>query len=944
MQRPRKAPFCCLGVRTIILLCLVLLLGHKTVFASSGQPLTRLTISDGLAGETVYKTMTDHSGRIWMATSGGVCVFNGKQICSFYLYDERDRTLAVFDICQTRDKTIYASSEQGLYCMKHGSEGFKRILPEIEKPESLLADGDTVYIGGKQGFMLYDGKKLTTRMLGASKNSLDNIVRHYVKTDDGMVWYLSRFNLHRFNPRNGKTSTIVLGDILPEKVVASQFDIVGGKLFLGTKDTGLYVCDLSTSTARHISGIGNKVTSVKRTANGKICVATDGSGAYLIDAKTETIEDKYSMESKGDHALPTNALYYYLRDNEGMNWFGMVSSGLAYSPYSGSLFEPFETAGFSSIGLNVSCYLFNGNECLLGLQNGLYYINRSTNTIKYFSSDNLDGGHIVTNIVYYKGEYYIGTFDGGLCILNPQTMTIRSQTLDGKLYKASIGALAVDSRNRLWIGCSWGVFIHDNDGKLYNFTEQNSQRVSGIIISTTFDSKGNAWLTGRDGISIYSNESNEILANNVFPKDFFYGESWLKGTAGHDGLLFMRNGFGTFYTDREMKRYGELQLPFKFNDRWCRAFVDDLHGHYWVASSKGLFRFDYKLKEMIHFSSGDGLKGDFINDMRLDKDRYLWVGTSDGLFKLKIDKLHQWTNRNHHKVHLYNIWREAEYFPIAKELMVNDSHHISIKWNITSDKLIVDPILLDYAQGTDRLYEYRVDNGQWITLHQGKSIEIDNLSFGTHELEVRLAGFAGTTSLYNISVLPSACAIIELVALILFIVLFIFWNRYRKTNKTLSYERNDIESALIELEEELQNIKNMPEEDASSQTTKYQKVKLDEEECKDIVARMTAYIEDTKIYTNADLKLKDIADTLHLSAPKLSQIFNLYMKENYYDFINRYRLDEFKQLIEAGEHKRVTITALSEKCGFRKSNFYSTFRKVEGMSPAEYLKTKGVKT
>lgn len=943
MHRPRKTPACCLGVRTIIL-CLVFIIGHKAIFASSGQPLKRLTISDGLAGETVYKTMTDHSGRVWMATSGGVCVFNGKQISAFYMYDEKGRTISVFDICQTRDKTIYASSEKGLYCMKHGSEGFNRILPEIEKPESLLAYGDSVYIGGKQGFMLYDGKKLTTRMLGASKNSLDNIVRHYVKTDDGMVWYLSRFNLHRFNPQNGKTSTIVLGDILPEKVVASQFDIIDGKLFLGTKDTGLYVCDLATSTVRHISEIGNLVTSVRRTSDGKICVATDGSGAYLIDAKTETIEERYSMESQGDHDLPTNALYYYYRDDEGMNWFGMVRYGVAYSPYSGSLFEPFEAAGFSSLGHNVSCYLTNGDDCLLGTYNGLYFINKGTNSIKYFPSEQLEGGHIVTDIALYNGEYYIGTFDGGLSILNPKTMTTRSQTISEKLRKASIGSIEVDRRKRLWIGSSWGVFILDNDGRVTNFTEQNSHIIGGIIISITFDNKGNTWLTGQDGISIYSSESNEILDNSIFPKGFFNAQAWMKGSTGHDGLIFMRDGTQTFYSDREMKRFGELEFPFNFNDKWCRALVDDMHGHYWVASSQGLFRFNYRLEEMMHFGSGDGLRGDFINDMRQDKNGDLWVATSDGLFRMKIDELHQWTHRSHHKIHLYNIWREAEYFTIAKELTVNDSHSISIKWNITSDKLIVDPILLDYAQGTGRLYEYRIDNGQWTTLHQGKSIEIDNLSLGTHELDVRLAGFAGTTSRYDISVLPSAWAIVELVALILIIVLFILWNRYRKTNKTLLNERNDIEMALIEVEEELQSIENTPEEGTSSQTAKYQKVKLDEKECEDIVARMTAYIEETRIYTNADLKMKDLADTLHLSAPKLSQIFNLYMKENYYDFINRYRLDEFKRLIEAGEHRRITITALSEKCGFKKSNFYSTFRKVEGMSPAEYLKKKGVKT
>ena len=106
---------------------------------------------------------------------------------------------------------------------------------------------------------------------------------------------------------------------------------------------------------------------------------------------------------------------------------------------------------------------------------------------------------------------------------------------------------------------------------------------------------------------------------------------------------------------------------------------------------------------------------------------------------------------------------------------------------------------------------------------------------------------------------------------------------------------------------------------------------------------MKDYIEKERVYTNADLKMKDLADVLHLSAPKLSQVFNLYLKENYYEFINRYRLEEFKRLIAAGEYKQYTITALSEKCGFKKSNFFSTFRKVEGMTPAEYLKKQGIK-
>ncbi|MCI6549937.1 MAG: helix-turn-helix domain-containing protein, partial [Prevotella sp.] len=76
---------------------------------------------------------------------------------------------------------------------------------------------------------------------------------------------------------------------------------------------------------------------------------------------------------------------------------------------------------------------------------------------------------------------------------------------------------------------------------------------------------------------------------------------------------------------------------------------------------------------------------------------------------------------------------------------------------------------------------------------------------------------------------------------------------------------------------------------------------------------------------------------------KLSQVFSLYLKENYYDYINRYRLSEFKRLITEGENRRYTLLALSELCGFKKSSFFSTFRKVEHMTPTEYLKKNNIR-
>ena len=179
--------------------------------------------------------------------------------------------------------------------------------------------------------------------------------------------------------------------------------------------------------------------------------------------------------------------------------------------------------------------------------------------------------------------------------------------------------------------------------------------------------------------------------------------------------------------------------------------------------------------------------------------------------------------------------------------------------------------------------------------------------------------------------------------LLALLALWLWW-RWRKQTQVLLSERDEIEDALVEMDHELNELNELKmKQEELGDTSKYQKVKIDEEECADIVKRMKEYLDREQVYKNADLKMKDLADVLHLSAPKLSQVFNLYLGQNYYDFINDYRLTEFKRLIDEGEYKRYTITALSEQCGFKKSNFFSTFRKIEGMTPAEYLKKRGIR-
>ena len=57
---------------------------------------------------------------------------------------------------------------------------------------------------------------------------------------------------------------------------------------------------------------------------------------------------------------------------------------------------------------------------------------------------------------------------------------------------------------------------------------------------------------------------------------------------------------------------------------------------------------------------------------------------------------------------------------------------------------------------------------------------------------------------------------------------------------------------------------------------------------------LVAYVEKERPYINPDLKMGDLAVALGTSSHSLSYLLNQYLNQSYYDFINDYRVAEFK--------------------------------------------------
>ena len=147
---------------------------------------------------------------------------------------------------------------------------------------------------------------------------------------------------------------------------------------------------------------------------------------------------------------------------------------------------------------------------------------------------------------------------------------------------------------------------------------------------------------------------------------------------------------------------------------------------------------------------------------------------------------------------------------------------------------------------------------------------------------------------------------------------------------------NTVHFLLSPEEEAVKEKKNLED---SIPEDKYRSSNITAEDCKRLTERLKNLIRDKKLYSNPELKIGDLAKELDVPAYILSYLFNQYLNRNYYDYINDYRIAEFKYLVNKGEHMTYTLNALIEKCGFNsRASFFRHFKRATGMTPNEYIK------
>lgn len=118
---------------------------------------------------------------------------------------------------------------------------------------------------------------------------------------------------------------------------------------------------------------------------------------------------------------------------------------------------------------------------------------------------------------------------------------------------------------------------------------------------------------------------------------------------------------------------------------------------------------------------------------------------------------------------------------------------------------------------------------------------------------------------------------------------------------------------------------------------KYEKSTLKPDAAEVYLAKIASLMENEKIYLDKTLTLRKMARRLFIPAPHLSQLINENLNQSFADFVNSYRVEEFKKRFSDPQNDRYTITAIAEASGFNsKSAFNAAFKKHTSQTPSEF--------
>ncbi len=543
-----------------------------------------VTTTDGLASNTIYCTMQDRNGFMWIGTRDGLCRYDGNSFRNM-------RDMAKGDGI---NGTVYAISED--------SEG-------------------KIWFSTPDGVHIYNPVKnqaTSIQMLaGASCFTIQSDTK-------GRVWLITD-KLYKFDCETLEGKVYTFENMRASSITVDSY----GTVWVAMADGSLQTYDARTDsfiprTCEH------RILRLNEAEDGKLLVSTTRNEVMYLDCVTLEGEVVFKAE-RG------NGIMNIIERTQGECWIG-TQQGLYIrrlgSDYNGQAFHDASTP--ESISADYITSLDKDNSGNIWV--GTYYTginiwkDRSDEMSLYFTNptDNTIQGKIVRSICQdNRGYIWVCTEDGWLNRFNPVSQQMKNYKLEDGL---NLQGLIVDG-DMMWI-CSYG-----NGMWLFDLNKEKVKKhynISNNTVSLGIKSKSGDIYAGTGfGLYRYNRETDTFNRIESVGRDYVHslhqdskGVIWV-GTYGNGIKCIDEEGNLLCHATVSEN---EGSLP----SRFITSCFEDTKHRIWVTTEGGGVGYtdpDYDMENLYFhtMTTENGLPSNITCAVAEDQDGMIWLSTTNGI-------------------------------------------------------------------------------------------------------------------------------------------------------------------------------------------------------------------------------------------------------------------------------------------------------------------------
>jgi ligand-binding sensor domain-containing protein/serine phosphatase RsbU (regulator of sigma subunit) len=408
--------------------------------------------------------------------------------------------------------------------------------------------------------------------------------------------------------------------------VKSIFEDSKGQIWFGHLDGGLTRYNGENFESLPINILKKDISGFCEDNEGKIWVASFGSGAILISNPTAPLQNLKYEQYQGKRL--SDLVFGCLKLHNGSLLFITDVGVKIFNPKANN-FDNYSPDGMTNYFQITSMFEDRQQNIWFGTYHGgLYKFSEKEQTFKIYDiRDGLASNWISCITEDHAGIVWVGTWGGGITRICNNKLTTFSKT--NGLADNNIFCLKEDIEGNLLVGTAGeGLSIYKGEG-LVGFTQKDILP-NPQVWAITSDAKNNIWFGTPGGIGIYkpnapeenqyqllpANDAKLIPANIRCMKTDPNGNIWI-GT--DDGLYSFNNRKQTF-------EFPLLNGRLPDRNRKIPTINVDQKGMVWIGSFDGLFYLNPITNDAGRLSQENGLGGNEVTCIYIDRDNTKYIG------------------------------------------------------------------------------------------------------------------------------------------------------------------------------------------------------------------------------------------------------------------------------------------------------------------------------